>query len=212
MAKKKQKFYVVWKGHKPGVYTNWNECHEQLKGFSSPVFKAFMRADVAQKALHEDPEKYLHQDYEEPLLMNFSKKTADRPQVDALTVDAACSGNPGKMEYRGVDLLSGKEVFRMGPFAMGTNNIGEFLALVHGLAWMQQNQDYRPIYTDSETALSWIRKKQARTLLENNAETEKLYELIHRAESWLKNHNWGNEIRKWDTQNWGEIPADFGRK
>lgn len=216
MSKKRNKYYVVWKGHKPGIYKNWNDCHEQLKGFSSPVFKAFFREDVAQKAFKEEPDKYLHQDYEEPPTLDFGQgggtANTSKPQIDALTVDAACSGNPGVMEYRGVDLLSGKEVFKAGPYPLGTNNIGEFLALVHGLAQMQKDRDFRPIYSDSETAISWVKKKQARTLLKKNEQTEKLYEVIERAENWLKTHTWGNEIRKWDTQHWGEIPADFGRK
>lgn len=214
MSKKKKKYYVVWQGHKPGIYTDWKECHKQIKGYNSPVFKAFLRHDIALKAYKDKPEKYLHQDYEEPIILNFSEKsiTNPRPNERALTVDAACSGNPGIMEYRGVDLETGKEVFKKGPFPLGTNNIGEFLALVHGLALLQQSNDFRPVYSDSATAISWVRKKEARTLLEKNEKTKPLYELIERAENWLRTHSWGNEIIKWDTQNWGEIPADFGRK
>lgn len=217
MTKRKQKYYVVWKGHNPGVYTDWNECHYQIKGFSSPVFKAFLRYDIAKKAFLEEPEKYLHQDYLEPPIFNFTEGIQDavkseKPVIDALTVDAACSINPGVMEYRGVDLQTGNEVFRQGPFPYGTNNIGEFLAIVHALALMKRKGDNRPVYSDSEIAISWVFKRQARTQLEKNDQTKALYDLIRRAEIWLQTNQWNNEVIKWDTKKWGEIPADFGRK
>lgn len=130
---------------------------------------------------------------------------------EALCVDAACSGNPGPMEYRGVHLPSGKEVFRFGPI-QGTNNIGEFLAIVHGLALMQQKGISMPIYSDSVSGQAWVRNKKAKTTLARTPETEKALNLVARAENWLRTHQVNVPILKWDTENWGEIPADFGRK
>ncbi|MBR5576983.1 MAG: hypothetical protein IKW22_06905 [Bacteroidaceae bacterium] len=130
---------------------------------------------------------------------------------EALCVDAACSGNPGPMEYRGVHLPSGKEVFRFGPI-QGTNNIGEFLAIVHGLALMQQKGISMPIYSDSVSGQAWVRNKKAKTTLARTPETEKALDLVARAENWLRTHQVNVPILKWDTENWGEIPADFGRK
>ena len=129
----------------------------------------------------------------------------------ALAVDAACSGNPGPMEYRGVYLGDGKEIFHFGP-VYGTNNIGEFLAIVHALALLDQRGLKMTIYSDSRTAISWVRKKCCKTQLERTAETEALFQLIERAEAWLKSHRVTNPIVKWETDQWGEIPADFGRK
>ena len=131
--------------------------------------------------------------------------------MEALCVDAACSGNPGPMEYRGVHLPSGKEVFRFGPI-QGTNNIGEFLAIVHGLALMQQKGISMPIYSDSVSGQAWVRNKKAKTTLARTPETEKALDLVARAENWLRTHQVNVPILKWDTENWGEIPADFGRK
>ena len=116
------------------------------------------------------------------------------------------------MEYRGVDTLSGKEIFRQGPYFDGTNNIGEFLAIVHGLALLKKKNSNLPVYTDSMTAISWVRKRKANTKLELTARNAILFELIERAEKWLKTNTWSNPILKWETQCWGEIPADFGRK
>ena len=130
---------------------------------------------------------------------------------EALCVDAACSGNPGPMEYRGVHLPSGKEVFRFGPI-QGTNNIGEFLAIVHGLALMEQKGIRMPIYSDSVSGQAWVRNKKAKTTLARTPETEKALDLVARAENWLRTHQVNGPIMKWDTENWGEIPADFGRK
>lgn len=130
----------------------------------------------------------------------------------SLAVDAACSGNPGVMEYRGVCVETGKQLFYVGPFPQGTNNIGEFLALVHGLALFKREHIDIPIYSDSMNAIAWVRKKKCNTKLERTVENEKLFELIERAEYWLKNNTYTNRILKWETRIWGEIPADFGRK
>lgn len=129
----------------------------------------------------------------------------------ALAVDAACSGNPGPMEYRGVHLPSGKQVFHFGPI-QGTNNIGEFLAIVHALALMKQKGVKMTIYSDSRTALAWVRNRKAKTTLQHSPETERALELVTRAENWLRENGVDVPIEKWDTDNWGEIPADFGRK
>ena len=222
MAKKKKKYYVVWKGNEPGIYTDWNECHKQLKGFSKPVFKAFLRMDVAEKAFFDDPQKYLNENYIEPTLFSLppSKKPKPKPQPnpdylplkEALSVDAACSGNPGVMEYRGVDVASKKEIFKQGPFPLGTNNIGEFLALVHGLAHLKRTNSNLPIYSDSQIAISWVERKIVKTKLLRDEKTESLFKLIERALIWIKQNQWDTKILKWDTRAWGEIPADFGRK
>lgn len=136
------------------------------------------------------------------------------PQVraNAWAVDAACSGNPGPMEYQGVDLTTGAQVFHFGP-VYGTNNIGEFLAIVHALALMEkQGITDKTIYSDSYNAILWVRKGKCKTKLERNEKTEKLYQIIARAENWLHRHIIRVPIIQWQTKGWGDIPADFGRK
>ncbi|CCY02550.1 putative Ribonuclease H [Prevotella sp. CAG:924] len=133
-------------------------------------------------------------------------------KANAWAVDAGCSGNPGKMEYQGVDLATGERIFHFGP-VFGTNNIGEFLAIVHALALMwQQGIHDKVIYSDSYNAILWVRKKQCKTNLEHSEKTARLYEIIARAENWLKTHAFNTPIIQWDTRKWGDIPADFGRK
>ena len=132
--------------------------------------------------------------------------------ADAWAVDAACSGNPGPMEYRAIDLATGQQVFHYGP-VHGTNNIGEFLAIVHALALMQQRGlAGKTVYSDSVNAMLWVQRRQCKTKLARTPQTEPLYGIIARAENWLRTHQWKNPVLKWQTDKWGEVPADFGRK
>ena len=132
--------------------------------------------------------------------------------ADAWAVDAACSCNPGPMEYQCIDLATGAQVFHFGP-VHGTNNIGEFLAIVHALALLdKQGNSTKTIYSDSYNAILWVNKKKCKTTLERTPETEYLYQVVERAEKWLKTHSFKNPLLKWETKKWGEVPADFGRK
>lgn len=204
----KQKFYVVWNGVNPGIYTTWDTCKEQIQHFKGALYKSFETLEEAQQAFDSPPFLYLRKERVEK-----ANLIADGATFEAvsLTVDAACSGNPGKMEYRGVYCDTREQVFHYGPI-LGTNNIGEFLAIVHGLALLQQAKLNIPIYSDSRTAIAWVRKKKCNSNLPRNEKTEKVWQLIDRAEQWLQTHTYTTEIRKWETDIWGEIPADFGRK
>lgn len=207
------KFYVVWEGRRPGVYTTWDECRRNIEGYPNAKYKSFLSKKDAETAYSDHPNKHVFKKTKEPSSAPASKSGAGRPKMDAVCVDAACSGNPGLMEYRGVDFQSGEEIFHMGPLDHGTNNVGEFLAIVHALALLKQQQlPTKIIYSDSKIAIGWIKKKKCGTKLEQNRRNTKLFDLIHRAEQWLLNNSYHNPILKWETEVWGEIPADFGRK
>ncbi len=206
---KKQKYYVVWEGNTPGIYNDWTKCQLQIKGYPNAKYKSFKTLHEAQIAFQGH-----FQDF-------YEKKTPKaRPNLDlykdvivwdSISVDAACAGNPGVMEYQGVDTKTKAQIFHK-KFALGTNNIGEFLAIVHALALLQRANKSTPIYTDSRTAMAWVRNKKVKTNLKKTPATKFLHQLIQRAELWLKTNTYSNKIMKWDTDNWGEIPADFGRK
>ena len=215
---KKNKFYTVWKGRTPGIYDNWETCEAQVKGFEGARYRSFPSREEAEKALTA-PEDYCRTDVKPQPVRR--QTTARPPLFPALCVDAACSGNPGVMEYRGVYLLDihqdgtkeTTELFRRGTFPNATNNIGEFLALVHGLSLLQQQgNDTLPVYSDSRTALAWLKAKQVKTKLTCSPDNILLFDLIRRAEQWLHTHIYKNKVLKWETEHWGEIPADFGRK
>ncbi|CAM1342791.1 ribonuclease H1 domain-containing protein [Tenacibaculum amylolyticum] len=209
----KKKFYVVWKGKKPGVYTSWATCKKQIDGFQGAQYKAFASKVDAEKALRESYEKYKGKDTKKKVLSAAERKKYGDPILESISVDAACAGNPGKMEYRGVLTHNHKEIFKMGPFKNGTNNIGEFLALVHGIALLKnKNKPTIPIYSDSKIAMSWIKQKKCKTNVAFDSSNKDVLELIKRAEKWLRENSFSNPILKWETKAWGEIPADFGRK
>ena len=200
----KQKFYVVWKGNNPGVYQSWEKCQNEIKNVNGALFKSFASFEEAKKAFDQGYEEYKQSlDY---------KNISDGPELNSISVDAASSGNPGIMEYQGVDTNTKEILFKMGPFNNATNNIGEFLALVHGIAVLEKKSEKKIIYSDSITAMSWVRKKHCQTKLKRNEENEEVFVLVERAITWLKQNNYSVIIKKWDTKNWGEIPADFGRK
>ena len=208
MAKKK--YYVVWNGNQPGIYSSWEECQAQIKGVKQALYKAFGSLAEAEHAYASSPGQYIGRGAKAE-----NKKSAATPPAsiiqNALAVDAACSGNPGMMEYRGVYIATGEQVFHFGPM-FGTNNIGEFLAIVHGLALLKQKGIDLPIYSDSYNALLWIKGKKCKTKLPRDSKSEELFKYVDRAEKWLKENSYTTMLIKWETDKWGEIPADFGRK
>ena len=211
MAKKK-KYYVVWSGVTPGIYDSWADCQLQIKGYPGAKYKAFANKAEAQAAFEGDySEVITSKKQSKPIIDRLSLE--DHPEIvwESISVDAACSGNPGIMEYQGVDTKDGSQYFHQ-KFELGTNNIGEFLAIVHALAMLQKTASELPIYTDSKIAMGWVRQKKCRTKLVKNIKTKKLHEVIRRAEKWLTENTYPNSILKWKTEEWGEIPADFGRK
>ncbi|NDV64303.1 viroplasmin family protein [Bacteroides sp. 224] len=204
----KQKYYVVWQGVTPGIYDSWTQCQLQIKGYEGAKYKSFNTKEEAETALASSPYKYIGKKAKTtPVALTYPSTVIE----NSMAVDAACSGNPGAMEYRGVHIASRQQIFHFGPMK-GTNNIGEFLAIVHGLAFMKQNKWDMPIYTDSRNAMSWVKQKKCKTKLPRTFETEELFQIIERAEKWLKENKYTTQIIKWETKEWGEIPADFGRK
>lgn len=211
MGKKQQKFYVVWFGNPTGIFDTWKACQKAIQGVKGAKYKSFETREEAIKAYNREYSDYIGK----PKKTTLSKEQLARigePNLYSIAVDAASSGNPGIMEYRGVDTQTHKELFRQGPFQQGTNNIGEFLALVHGLAFLKKKNSNRIIYSDSKIAIGWVKRKKCNTKLKRNSKNETLFQLVDRAEIWLKTNTYSTKIAKWETKAWGEIPADFGRK
>lgn len=206
---KKQKYYVVWRGIKPGIYTSWEECKKQTIGFEGAQYKSFTTLEDAKQAYSKSYWEIANLKGKKNLL---ELNTKDKPILPSISVDAACAGNPGTLEFQGVYTETQTPLFQRGPYKMGTVNIGEFLAIVLGLAWLKKNKLDYPIYSDSNTAIAWIKKKQVNTKLEWTKENEELLKAVHSSLKWLKENKFNNKILKWKTDIWGEIPADYGRK
>ena len=207
------KTYVVWVGRHPGIYPSWEDCKAEVENFPNARYKAFSSRTEAILAYRESDKEA------SGVLRSIASHLKEEaymsnPEVnlDSIAVDAGCSGNPGLLEYRGVYLRTGKEIFHQGPFEHGTNNIGEFLAIVHALALLKKNNSNMTVYSDSMVAQKWVREKKCKTKLEKNDKNSVLHALIERAEAWLAANSYTNPVVKWQTEQWGEIPADFGRK
>ena len=211
----KNKFYVVWQGRNPGIYSSWEACEKEISGFNGAKYKSFPNRLTAETAFREGPDKYWGKEVTPLIDLSTAK---EQPMSPIIAVDAACAGNPGKMEYQGVfvDFATQpgtrQQLFKSPVFEQGTNNIGEFLAIVHALALEKKNGWKLPIYSDSVNAQLWVKQKKCKTKLQPNAKNEYLFQLIERAEKWLIENPIEVPILKWKTEIWGEIPADFGRK
>jgi ribonuclease HI len=211
----KKKYYVVWQGVTPGVYDSWDKCQQQIKGYPQAKYKSFGSREEADIAYGGNFAQHIQ--FKSPTRPGTggATKTAKPSSAsiiwESISVDAACSGNPGVLEYQGVDSKTKALIFHQ-KHPLGTNNIGEFLAIVHALAMLHREGKDTPIYTDSRNAMGWVKQKACKTKLVRNAKTENLHQIIARAEQWLRTHTYKNPIIKWETEAWGEIPADFGRK
>ena len=207
-----KKYYAVLKGRKTGIFESWAECEEQINGFSGALYKSFKSRGKAEEALGLISQSVLFPIERKEVKWRETVVPATEIIMDSVCVDASCIGNPGDVEYRGVYLLTREVIFHKRPMSNGTNNLGEFLAIVHALAYLKKKESVIPIYSDSEIAIIWVRNKTMRTKLEKSDNNMEIFDLADRGLKWLENNEYSNPILKWDTVNWGEIPADFGRK
>ncbi|GHW02977.1 ribonuclease H [candidate division SR1 bacterium] len=202
------KRYVIRKGKENGIFTSRDAVKPLVSGFVDAKFKSFSSEKDALEAFNSSREQYYGQG-----TGSIWKKYLNNPSIDVpfdtsfIAVDAACSGNPGKLEYRGVEVRSGKELFHY-QFEMGTNNIGEFLAIVEGM----KIKGCKGIYSDSKIAMSWINEGKCKSLLRAEQPFLSIWKTVDEAEERLKNQISLPIVVKRKTNEWGEIPADFGRK
>ena len=210
-----RKFYVVWEGRAPGIYDSWEEARLQVEGFPGAKYKSYPNQTAATEAFRGDPREQLAiaRELGKHIGMKIDYTLFPDIRLDAIAVDGACAKNPGPMEYRGVRVADGVEIFHVGPYEGGTNNIAEYLAIIHAAALFARSGDTTtPIYSDSRTAQAWIRRGHSNTHIEPTAANAPLRAVLARADAWIASHRIPNPILKWDTDHWGEIPADFGRK
>ncbi|NJR63290.1 MAG: hypothetical protein HC769_33655 [Cyanobacteria bacterium CRU_2_1] len=210
-----KKYYAVLKGRQTGIFTSWADCEEQIKGVSGALYKAFKTRGEAEAALGMTDQASIFPTAQNEVKWREVKERivpASELILESVCVDASCLGNPGDVEYRGIYTATREVIFHKRPMPNGTNNLGEFLAIVHALAHLKNQTSDIPIYSDSETAILWVKNKRVRTKLEPNKDNKEIFNLTERALKWLENNDYTNTILKWNTQSWGEIPADFGRK
>lgn len=225
----KQKFYVVWVGRKPGVYASWAECQQQTNGFDDAKFKSYESRSAAEEAYQGGWKKHWGQGSsssggsssggggQSGKSWPYKRKSASAEEVgeidyNSISVDVGTNGNPGPVEYKGVDTKTGEVIFAVGPISKGTNNLGEFLAIVHGLAYLKKLGSNKTVYSDSVNALKWVREKAVSSTLVRDDSTFEIWAMVDRAVHWLQTNTYSNKVLKWQTKVWGEIKADYGRK
>lgn len=144
----------------------------------------------------------------------------NKPKL-GIVVDGSTRGNPGPSEYRAIDLQTGEILFHK-KIGIATNNITEFIALGHALLYCLDKKIKTTIYSDSQTALSWLKKGDINSNLSNNERTKVAIDFLNRIILKLSNIDIKFDgldlicgdivITKWYTSEYGEIPADFGNK
>ncbi len=208
MTRERKRFYVVWKGRKTGIFSSWDEARRQVEGYPNARYKGFARREDAERAWREG---YIVSKGK-PSSQGRWRTANHKPILPSLAVDAAAKGPRGPMQYRGVRVDTEQELFRQGPFPVGTGNIGEFLAIVDALRWLDARGLDWPVYSDSKVARGWVQKGRCRTQLPHTPQSQTVFDLIADAERWLATHPQHAPVLTWHTRTWGEIPADFNRK
>lgn len=207
-----KKWYVVWIGNSPGIYDQWSACKEQVEGFPGAKYKSFDSRAEAEQAWREGWKRNFSQPKQQPAKPSQANGAVAAIDYDSISVDVGTRGNPGPIEYKGVDTRTGEVLFAHGPISKGTNNLGEFLAIVHALAYLKKQGSSKTVYSDSRTALKWVKTKQVATNLARDESTREVWTLVDRALQWLEANRYPNKLLKWETEQWGEIKADYGRK
>lgn len=219
----KQKYYVVWEGKQPGVYGTWAECKAQTDQYAGAKYKSYESREAAEAAYRAGWKGNWGSSAGGAGGASKSKskagssrsagmETSEEIEYDSISVDVGTRGNPGPVEYKGVDTRTGEVLFSVGPISKGTNNLGEFLAIVHALAYLKKEGSSKTVYTDSVNAMKWLKQKKVATTLPRDSSTEEIWLMIDRAEQWLRSNTYTNKVLKWQTKQWGEIKADYGRK
>ncbi|MRN53636.1 ribonuclease H [Paenibacillus monticola] len=218
----KQKYYVVWEGKQPGVYSTWADCQAQTDHYTGAKYKSYESKTAAETAYKAGwkgnwgtgtaGSGAAKSTVGSSFKRSAAVETSAEIDYDSISVDVGTRGNPGPVEYKGVDTKTGELIFSCGPISKGTNNLGEFLAIVHALALLKKEGSSKTVYSDSVNAMKWVKQKQVATTLARDASTAEIWLLIDRAVSWLQNNTYDNKLLKWQTKVWGEIKADYGRK
>ncbi len=136
-----KKYYVIWIGRQPGIYTTWSEAERQVKGFPNAKYKSFPSQETATQAYAGGSTKATTV-VRKPSTSSQKKgtvKTASSANIfDADVVifcDGACDPNPGK-SGTGIAVYHDKELQQLwyGLYnPAGTNNTAELLGLFHSL-------------------------------------------------------------------------------
>lgn len=162
-----KKYYVVWVGQQPGIYTTWAEAESQVKGFPKAKYKSFTRQAEAEQAYANKPKAAVTRS----TTKSSPKKkttTASTASIDltadiSIFCDGACDPNPGKAGT-GIAIYQKDKLNQLwyGLYnPTGTNNTAELLGLHHSLVFAQaatEKGQSVTIYCDSKYSIDCVTK------------------------------------------------------
>jgi len=177
-----KKFYVVWQGRTPGIYTDWNSCKRQVDQFAGARYKSFPTQAEAEQAFKGGASKsssaksasFKSSGIKKPAGTSTVKngiKTYTAAEIDKMVLDVkfftdgGCEPNPGQAGsgmaiYRnehGSEQVSELWYGLYNP--MGTNNTAELNALYQALMMAKTESEQGKtvaIFCDSKYAIQCV--------------------------------------------------------
>ena len=206
-----------------GMSENGLKIAAKRKGIQYvPGYKRTIAAELA-RVNHENPLVNRPEGKKRSSSVQLKPITSLRFEEGDIVVDASryTSEIYGPVEWQGCINHQGKWKMctKSSLYDLGTNNIGEFLAIIEALMAKKTGElSFNALYSDSQTALVWLASGRANPKSPEKISSE-LLEACDDARVWLnENSEWvqglcsDGLIRQWNTKEWGENPADFGRK
>ncbi|MFZ2209286.1 MAG: ribonuclease H family protein [Porticoccaceae bacterium] len=154
-----KKYYVVWVGKVPGIYTSWPVAERQIKGFPGAKFKSFPTLALAEEAYALGKPATVRK----PASPRAKVAATGERSIAAIEIycDGACDPNPGKAGT-GIAVYknSALDALWYGLYnPAGTNNMAELLGLQHSLVfakrWIESGQTVA-ILCDSKYAIECV--------------------------------------------------------
>lgn len=141
--------------------------------------------------------------------------------MQGVFVNCKCEDNPGIAKFQLYD-LNLKKVLTVSDNFYCSNDLTEFLGLVNSIYYCFHN-NHEHLFSNSETAISWIRKKKYRSNLIRTKETEITWDKINKALKWLKTLEYTDKsgsfrdpstkkivyVHKWLESEWGKSPLFY---
>jgi hypothetical protein len=183
-------------------------CHIKWESRNNtPVVPNF--DGISQQELFEHIEVKMvhHKEVRTPSLFEIPKRPTKGICSDCGSVNGK---NPGIFKYRLVNIETKEVIFEKIISGNCTNNLAELLGAVHAIGYNTANYLNLPVYTDSQTALSWIRKKLIKT--KHIVTDAELQEELDIALKYIKTLSKAEHPLLWNTVAWGQIDADYGAK
>ncbi|MFC3025292.1 viroplasmin family protein [Vibrio zhugei] len=162
-----KKYYVVWKGRQHGIYTTWEQCKQQVDGFTGAKFKSYPSLAEAEAAFGAQPAPVRRTAATTKPPTKAKSAALTQAQIEAMPFDikifsdGGCEPNPGKAGT-GLAVYEHNQLSELwfGLFqTYGTNNTAELHGLHHALLMAQDKLSLGQsvaIFCDSKYSIDCI--------------------------------------------------------